>query len=174
MVSKSTFFKIGSLLSPEPHKKIHQGTMYSCSRIEPAVADGSSLDVIMSNPSGVYPHLVFSIGTFGNAKFQLYEGPTFDADGTSLTIFNHKRYSANTFTGTVTYGNTVSNVGTLIQDAILPGGEKAHAIGTSDSFQDEWCLKNNEDYLLRLTNLSGAASDLHMALMFYTSYNIPD
>ena len=71
----------------------------------------------------------------------------------------------------VEVGTTISATGTaILEDQYVPdpGGGFFSSPGTSVAdVSEEWILKQNEDYLLRLTNNSGGAIDGSVYIVFY-------
>lgn len=141
------------------HEKLHEGDFFSGGYYNSNIANDSSLDILIQNTtSGT--HAVFLAALGGDATFKLFESPVFSNAGTSVTMSNHNRNSIKTFVGTVTHTPTISNVGTQMNGTTyMPGGTGGHAIGnTINGFSNEFILKANINYLIRLTNVSGQES----------------
>jgi hypothetical protein len=91
----------------------------------------------------------------GDAQFDVYEGTTFSAAGTSITPVNHNRTSVNTCGCTVTHTPTVTVLGTHLWRELVPGGSQGQTPGAvQDVATAQVILADNETYLMRMTNLS--------------------
>lgn len=149
----------------EEHRMIHDGYMFSFSNTVSALANAASHDILIQCATGVIIHIVnveYSIDD-SPALLQLYEGTTFSAAGTGITMFNHSRLSSNTCDATVTHTPTVTSPGTLYHTRYLPdpGGPAGQSSGGIIAGGDlEMVIGNNDNYLFRFTNNSGAAIDV--------------
>ncbi len=97
-------------------------------------------------------HLIVFVSGDGGFLFEFYEDPSINAAGAALTEYNNERNSANAATATTFEDTTTeapNNDGTLL-DASYSGGEKKRVSGDIGS-RDEWVLKQNEDYLVKVT-----------------------
>jgi len=161
----------GSLVSDDPHSRIHQGVMYTASYRIASLANDGTLDVAITTPADDFPHIVASPHIGGSAYFDFYEGSTIEG-GTALDSNNNNRNSANTFGGTVVHTPTVTAVGTpLLIGYYVSGGSGGTASGSNEaaSFDAEWCLKPSTTYLFRLTNKSGQTRGASLVLMYYSA-----
>ena len=100
---------------------------------------------------------VDSVGTY---EIFIYRSPTLSASGSSILITNINDTSSNTLLTTMFKGPTVSLVGTLLSDNLVPGGEKKDAVGSDAG--GGMVLQANTTYLVRYTNRSGDGSDVSM------------
>lgn len=131
--------------------RVQNGTMFSIGLYDDALAAGDSIDVSISTSGTNYTHMTYTLVTSSEGEGALYEGSSV-ADGTPITLYNHKRTSLRTYSGTVVSAPTVNSVGTLLHQTLLPGGSVTGGGGSSQAFADEWVLKQNENYLLRVFN----------------------
>ena len=155
------------------HAEIHAGDEYSSSYLWTTVASAANADMLLQVGAGKEGHLIIDVAVGGNCYFYLYEGTTFDNAGTALGEFNRCRSSGNTATITATHTPTVTGVGTAIETAYIPGGAgtdpsgKTAAPGGSGGARHEWVLDKSTNYLIRLTNVSGAARAMSIDASWY-------
>lgn len=152
-------------------EQVLAGDFFFWSTLNQGVATGTSLDILIIT-GAEETHLFSSIKVEAKFTIELYEGTTVSDNGTAQTIQNLRRSSANTPNGSIYTGPTVDSVGTLIEnDAILGGGggggASATRIGGIAQRVLGWVLDVSTNYLLRITNNSGGASDIARALSFY-------
>jgi len=157
------------------HKRVHQGEAFIASSKQTGLTDASSEVIRIKTGSNYTAHLRAAI-RFGRGDIDvdIYEGATFSADGTEITPYNLNRASSLSAETAIYVGPTVSTDGTLIQDAWVeptaagqgnrPGDGSAF-FGQSDN--DEIILKKDTEYLLRITNNSGATIDWALAFEWY-------
>lgn len=150
------------------HHQIHLGHLYEASALDTNVADAGTFEVLVQTGLAS-PHLRGQFAAAGSARIQIYEGSAFSDAGTPVAAVNRNRNSANTAEATVTHTPTISDDGDLLLDDLLPGGlgVLGRSIGSSLSTFEEFVLKPSENYLLRLTNISGTASPVSISLAFY-------
>ena len=156
----------GALLGIDrAHQEIHDGNAFGVSHVFSGVADAANSDVRFST-STRQPHVLFQVAASGKAQMALYQGAVLGT-GTAVTV-NNRDLSKAEATG-VTFGHspTVTSVGALLFSEILPGGSKNSAVGGSASARDEWMLKASTVYLIRVTNRSGAASEISVGASGY-------
>ncbi len=166
----------------EEHKIIHDGHGYVCSTLTTGILNGATAERLIRVPAGVSPHLrKFTTAiTSAPCTIELFEGATITAPGTLVDTFNANRNSTNT-ASTLIYANpTISADGTRIDVVLLPeiatGGGGGPGGGTGGSqgpdVGEEWILKPATDYIIRLTNNSGASCDANCHMFWYElSYN---
>lgn len=97
----------------------------------------------------------------------VYEGIT-STEGTGITEFNRNRNSATEATCVVVHTPTVSNTGTLLRTKHFGTGKTA---GVETHENDEWVLKQNTKYLIRLTNATTSANYCTLVLNWYEHTN---
>lgn len=140
------------------HKKIHEGRYFSGGHYNSSLADTASQDILIQVSSTSALHAIISATCGGDSTMMIYEGTTFSAAGTAVTMSNHNRASAKSFAGTVTHTPTVTATGTQINGTIfVPSGDKHTTAGASGGFTSELVLSKSTNYLVRVTNNSGAA-----------------
>lgn len=138
------------------HKMVHAGKYFSGGYYNASIADTTTIALLIQNGASV-THAVLSSTMGGESKIEFFEGTTFSAAGTAVTMSNHNRSSATTFVGTVTSQPTVTANGTQINGTgLIPGGGKNAAVGGSfDGFGSEFDFAINTNYLVLVTNVSG-------------------
>jgi hypothetical protein len=149
------------------HAEIHAGETFHVARLVEDVANNASIDLLIVVGATKKLHLTMVGTAAGDAHAYLYETPTTSAAGTAVTAHNKNRGSSDTTTATITHTPTVSAPGTALDTALIPGGTKQQATGSSGAQRDEWILKKSTTYLLRLTNKAGSAKDMSVGLTWY-------
>lgn len=103
--------------------------------------------------------------TGGGCEVFLYELPTTTGDGNQLDSISKNREVLGVSTTEVYEGPTVTAPGTLLFHLFVPGLsvliERLYGGGWRES---EWILAPNTNYLVRITNRSGAAIQLSVSL----------
>lgn len=144
---------------------IYHGNAYGVGYYNAAVANGSSIDLLVSCDD-VPLSVQLKIAGGGDCLLNLYENPTISSPGTTLTAINLNRNSTKTCGASVSHTPTVSSVGTLIYQLYAPGGTGGNASGGDASFQ-RGILKKGEEYLFRLTNISGGTKPMQISLIYF-------
>jgi len=168
MLSDNMFLGAPVILNSE-HHEIHCGDSFVTSRVVD-LGNGASDDLLIVVPneagtgqSQILYHLLANIDVETESLVYLYEGPTTSANGTQITSYNRERNSALTAGMSVYYGPTVSATGTQLQVAHLGSGRLVGRSGRSEEF----VLKNNTKYLLRVTNLTANNNYISWELNHY-------
>jgi len=138
------------------HRKVHEGRFFSGGHYVASLANGGTIDILFQNGEHAF-HGVPEVITGGDATLQLYEGTTFSAPGTAVTMSNHNRNAATQTLSGATHTPTVTAVGTQMNGTILIPGGKNNSSGASGEFSQEFVLKPNTTYMMRVTNISGVA-----------------
>ena len=156
-------FKGAIIAIPPEHHEIHCGDSYTAHHVED-LGNGATIDYVIIVPnwgdpvSGSDPmgnqaikvaHLIGEISGEAETQFYFYESPTVTDAGTAITSSNRNRNSSNNDVLTITHSATVSADGTELEHVVFGSGK---AIGGGISRTDEWVLKNNTTYLVRVTN----------------------
>ena len=170
-------FKGAVISIPPEHHEIHCGDSYELSFIE-TLGNGESQTMLIVVPnegltSGTDPafdqskkmyHIKGYISTQAEAMIEFFEGPTVTNSGAAIPIFNRNRNSYNEdFLGAF-YGTTVSNSGTRLQVDLIGAGKTA---GGNVSREDEWILKDNTAYLLKITNETTSNNNVDAHINYY-------
>lgn len=152
------------------HQRNHDGRAYYAYKIAPdtaKLASGSSINIVLASPSGVYPHVTVDGMCLGDAELYIYEG-TVTTGGTAFTPVNRNRNYAvsNVSEVAMVINPTVTSVGTEIDAQIIPGGAgKKSGGGTAGSL--EYVLKPLTNYMFRLTNVNGVSHAASLTLEWY-------
>ncbi len=150
-----------------PHEAIHIGKYFSYSA-KIAIANTASYDHLLVIPSagGKFIHLrLFLIsGDSTPLDLILYEGTTVTANGTLQTGYNFNRNFSNS-TLSVYTSPTVTTTGTQINIAMIIGSKQNGGVGESSG--TEWVLLPSTNYLVRITNNSGGASNVSVRVEWY-------
>ena len=152
------------------HQRNHDGRGYYAYKIAPdsaPLAAGSSINIVLASPSGVYPHVTVNGMCLGDAELYIYEGAS-TTGGTAFTPINRNRNYAvsNPSEVAMVINPTVTSVGTEIDVQIIPGGAgKKSSGGAAGSL--EYVLKPLTNYLFRLTNVNSASHAASLQLEWY-------
>ena len=135
------------------HAEIHEGEHFIVTIYDGDVDNAAPKYLRITTPNtSTRCHLITAVSGSGGVLYEFYEDPTLLAAGAALTEYNNDRNSATAATATTFEDTTTqgpNNDGTLL-DAGFSGGEKKRVSGESGS-RDEFILKQNEDYLVKVT-----------------------
>lgn len=151
-------FSRGLVLIDTVHARIHAGVMFHADHLNLSVGAGSDLEVLFQVPSAVFPHFRFLINCGSDVELQLFEGATFSAAGTSMTVSNRNRNGSDSASCTPTHTPTITGDGTRREHMFIPGGGGPGSTGAQFAGWREWILKPSTSYLFRATN-RGALPD---------------
>ena len=144
------------------HKRycVENGWTYEISATGNIAAAGSLYVMGRVNGRGTELHNFFLVTDRTPYKVELFEAPTVTGDGTPLAPRNKNRNVADSETTTEVFsGTTVSADGTLlytIEETF--SGTGSHVQGGDTVFTNEWILKENTDYVFKITNTDGATA----------------
>ena len=157
----------------EPHRMAHDGFMHSVTAKFAALADTASLELLLTVPAGVYPHLNKWRSSFGRGDIDIvgYEAPTVSDVGTAMPSLNTNRNSSRVPGMTVSHTPTTSADGSLIHTIWVPPtgtgtGQSANGVANVEA-GEEWILPASTQYLWRITNNSGATIPVSFDLIWY-------
>ena len=151
----------------EIHSKIHAGEFFTLAVKQLSLANSATLEILISVPATHSMHARFLGNVSGTVSVLLSEAPTTSAAGIAATPQNRRRTGTPpTANVTITLGPTVTDDGTTLYDGVIPGGSILGSGGSSGSFE-EWVLKPDTDYLVRLTNISGVTINVGQVIDFY-------
>lgn len=156
----------GLISMNEIHANIHRGIFYTCTRREEGLANNGTLDVLVQVAAGTAAHIRFSLAVGGQCYIDLFENTTFSAEGTAMLCMNRNRFAGDTSTTEMTYAPTLTADGDALATTYIPGGTHGTAEGFIKSSFEEWILGPG-NYLLRITNKSGVATDLSTTIDHY-------
>lgn len=144
------------------HRLVHDGMYFAASGKQTGWADGTSKTFLMRTAALNFPHVQTMQLSFGKGDidFVAYEGATINADGTPLPVENVNRNSSTTPAMLLFAEPTVGANGDHIFTLWVPNtatgvGQSANGVeGIGQA--SEWILKPGTDYVVVMTNNSGA------------------
>lgn len=156
---------------------VHQGYVWNTGHYFTNVADNAAAELLIKNSAAEELHGEIAISVGGNSIFELFEGPTVGANGTSLPIGNHNRQiilnSPAPTTGVTAFHtpthNSPQTYGTQIHPgALLAGGTGPKAAGGGGGTPGEqWIFAKSTDYIIKVTNISGGAVDISIDYVYH-------
>ena len=158
----------------ELHRLTHDGMVFHASGKVTGMVDANVDDFLIAIPAGTFPHfqrLRLFMGR-GDVDIVVYEGATASADGSAIARNNTNRNSTNTPGVVLTSAPTITDVGTLVHTSWLTptsaGQGQSGSTGIAgETNGEEWVLKPNTKYLIRVTNNSGATIDYAYEMLWY-------
>ena len=147
------------------HHELHEGEAFGVEHVYSGVVDAANADMRLTT-GDMQPHILFEVATSGKAEVKFYQDAVLGT-GTAQTVNNRDLAKANLTGVTCGVSPTVTSVGNLIFDEVLPGGTKNASVGGSTSTRDEWMLKANTVYLIRVVNKAGSANDISIGASGY-------
>ena len=162
------------------HHEIHSGSSFVAHFDNTTTNNNDHRSVIaFTTPDNAkWAHLMITVIASSPAEFYILEDPaTIDLnEGNEITIFNRNRNSMTTSTMLSLENPAVAGLattfiegeiagaqltgGTVIEHALLAGGEGPKAIGGVNRGSQEWVLKQGKTYLFVLQNV-GASANIH-------------
>lgn len=155
----------------EIHFNIHRGIVFTAVRTELNVANNGTVDVLVVVTNAT--HLRFRMSAEGQSTIGFFEGTTVSGSGTVVPARNRNRFSSNVATTAVYHTPTITDDGTELVQVFIPGGSGGNAQGAATSPTEEWILSAG-NYMVRLTNISGVASNLSALFEFYEPGLLPE
>lgn len=153
------------IIISEPHHEIHEGDAYLVCDVQD-VANGATFDYLIATPNTTTEtHFIFIVQSEAEASFQFFENPTVSTVGTAMVEYNRERNSSNVAGVIVTHTPTVSTTGTVALCNEHWGSGKA--AGGEGRGTQEWVLKTNEQYLIRLTNETTSNNQINSLINWY-------
>lgn len=148
------------------HQAVHEAKTFHFN-VEATVAASTAHNVALLCPANNEVHLVVSVLANNPGKFRIYESPSLDAPGAPVLVYNMKRNASRTPETIVRSGETLTDVGLLLDVALIGSGTTgATRVGGQVRAGTEWVLSPGGVYLLQWT--SGAAeADIVLTGEFY-------
>jgi len=135
------------------HHEVHGGSSYVVSGTA-TLGNGATQDILVVTPNTTkWAHLIGLVTSSGLATVTFYEGATVSNAGAATTEVNRNRNSTNTAGVVVTTGPTVTGTGTAIFSQSSGAGQN---VGGEVRGENEFILKQNTIYLLRITSAAAA------------------
>ena len=138
------------------HLRIHEGNTFTVLEVTDLGQAGVRNLYIVTPDTNKWAHLVWEIEHEKETSIQFYMDSTYSNIGTEITPFNRNGNSPNIATTKVYHTPTITDVGTLIGIIQQGDGKKA---GGSDRQSNEFILKRNTVYLVKITNLASVGGD---------------
>lgn len=169
----------GAILSiPVEHHEIHCGDSYTAHHVAD-LGNGASIDYLIITPDWGDPvdgddpmgnqtvkvaHFIGEISGESETTVYFYEAPTITNNGTALSVNNRNRNSANVDYLSIYQGATISAVGTELEHNVFGSGK---LVGGGLNRTDEWILKNNTAYLMRVINNTTSSNYHTIRFQYY-------
>lgn len=152
------------------HQRNHDGRAFFAYKLYPDSAKlpaGSSIDIVMASPSGVFPHITVSALSQGDSEFYMYENVS-TTGGTAFTPINRNRNFAisNPSNVAMVINPTITALGTELDGQVIPAGSGKKA-GAGSAATLEYVIKPLTNYLFRLTNVNGVDHPCYLNLEWY-------
>lgn len=151
------------------HVRLHEAKAFTSFKLYPpsaGLAQNANLDMVITTPVGVNPHILLNAQCDQNAILYFYEDVTVNSGGTLFVPVNRNRTSTIVSGCGVLINPTLTINNGVIFEEYLSAGESKKASGTGVGSL-EFVLKANMSYLFRLTNVGSAAAATFMSLEWY-------
>ena len=165
-VFDGTWRDIEQVTNDSAHQHIHNGEMWMISAIAEGVSNNADMDMLYTTPAQEM-HTTFQLSAEGDAQIFIFEDATTSGGGTAATVKNSNRTIGDAGAPTVLVGPTITGDGTQLLTQAIAGGRGGNAPGGNAERNSEIVLKASTNYLFRVTNTSGSASDLSIVLLSY-------
>lgn len=165
-------FSNGLTVIDQLHRRTHEGVVYTASYLDQAVAGSGTLDILVVVPSATSMHVQAQVAVGADGELQFFENTTVSANGTPVAASNRNRISSNVAGVSIFHTPTVTDPGDVIQDQFYPGGTGGQSPGGGGTTFSEFVLGVN-NYLVRMTNLSGQSTVLGINLTWYEAGGPP-
>lgn len=136
------------------------------------LGNGLVRDILIVTPNTTHwAHMFITIVTESETDLKMYEGTTASNNGTAITAFNKNRNSATAATTLIFHTPTVApgSEGVMLPPLHWGSGK---GVGGGERSSEEWELKQNTKYLLRITNSTTSANQTNTILRWYEHTNI--
>lgn len=162
----------GMLMQENYHYRIHKQQAFTVNELSLSLANDADITLALLTANKQPCHMFPTAIAGGDAEFRLTEAPTLSNNGTAQTVFNRFRSSSRTAHTQVFLAPTITDEGTILDAHLIPGGSGGAASGGHGNLEQEWVLKTNTLYLIRLFNRAGTAQPGHVQLDFYEPLNV--
>jgi hypothetical protein len=152
------------------HHEAHEGDAFTASHTED-LGNGVVRDILIVTPNTAkWAHLTWFVEGELETHIGLYEAPTATAAANPIVAYNRDRNSAVTSGLVITHTPTSITIGTtLIREAHFGTGKNA---GGSRAESEEFILKQNTKYILRVTNSTSSNNYVAIRLDWYEHQNL--
>ena len=137
-----------------PHYEIHEGHHFNYCDYALNQAVDTTIEFVMTTPNTTeWVHFTFSVYASAGATLELYVETSGVTGGTAITPRNNNRNSSNTSSVTL-----VKDPASITSDGTRASGYLAGGTRTSGiaSREQEYILKQNTAYLVRITSLANS------------------
>jgi hypothetical protein len=131
---------------------IEDGKLYGTSP-HLTVAAGTNQYVTFTTPASRQVHLYLSFVATGSTRINVYTGSIISVPGTLRNNAPFNLTAPNTSQVVVREGVSVSDVGTMIADFLIPGGQGGNAVGGAVGQAQKVILPANTVFLFEADNL---------------------
>jgi len=155
----------GQVVVTHYEAEVHQSNRFKASYLQPhgsELADDAAHDFLIK-VGALSAHASLRIAVGGDSDFLFYEGTATSNDGVALDSISKNRVTVGVALTELYDAPTVTVAGTLLLSLFVPAGTKK-ALSGGDWGETEWLLVPNTNYLVRITNRSGAAIQLSFSL----------
>lgn len=151
-----------------PHYEIHEGDSFTYGDTHIIAKNTQAPDHLIVTPNSTkFAHFTLAIGsTGGQIMLEVFENATCSDNGDLEPLFNRNRNSNKTPTTILYEDPTCSSTGTTIFHATYGVDEKKSAGGEGRGTQ-EWILKANTKYLVRVTEEDVANTVVNLEFDWY-------
>lgn len=150
------------------HHEIHSGSHFNYCDYSLNEGSGNTIEFVMTTPNtSKWIHLILESYSSEGATIELYEGASGISGGTTITPRNNNRNSSNTSDVTfIKDPTTITSDGTRASGFLAGGGRTAGFVKRGNEF----VLKQNETYLVRITSLA-VSNDISWCAEWYEHTN---
>lgn len=148
------------------HATIHDGIHFTAIYTE--TVSTTVVTVLISTPASStnkYIHFLCGVETDKAVSWTFSEAPN-ASGGTSIVSYNNNRTSSITDPVTLTSGVTYVSSGTVLETHIMGSNNPTTKLGGNTNSRNEWLLKQNTLYLIRVVPTT-AASIINVILPYY-------
>lgn len=151
------------------HHEIHEGDFFTILDVAD-LGNGAVRNILIVTPdTTAWAHLVWEIEHELETLIQFYQNTLYSDNGTIITSFNRNGNSSNVATTLVFHTPTITDNGTLMGNIQQGDGKKA---GGADRKANEFILRQNCAYLIKITNLTVNNNLIFMKLNWYEHVNL--
>ena len=154
------------------HAYIHEGLFYEAF-LQFTLATTDTKYISLETPDTLYIHYRNEkvVSSADKVTVELFEDAVLNATpgGTALTPYNHNRLTTHTSGMTVIDAPTVDTEGTKIAQSFIGGGTGVGGArqGDDTSQANEWVLKRDTTYLIKITNDSTVDNTIQVNPVWY-------
>lgn len=146
------------------HHELHEGRHFHHSEVTD-LGNGATRDVLLVTPdTNRWVHLLINVMSESEMSFTFYEDTVTSNNGTAVFTHNSNRNSTNTAGLSVSHSPTISDVGNIMQVKHWGSGR---GVGGDGRGENEWILKQNAKYLIRVTNATSNNNQTEIELFWY-------